>query len=302
MACAICLWATKAFAQAPLPAHDDPYAYDLRLSAMPVTFQGGLSQSGIGSAVRAEVDLGRRFTFSAVGRLPWLALAGQTDTHGFELRAGIAWNFVDQVEVERLGGSVYPEDPPAIAEHVGPEFETPVSQRLAGPRMTLPDVERDAKAQLRTVQSLRLGYMRVRAVERARPDPAIGTHTYLANNLHVLYAGYSWGTHWNVSPATAGKREVGWRRYVFDALITAEGLATAHPVAASVATQPPAFLALGGRIGMEGSIDALVRAAPGLGFAYSIELGMLPGKSGLEGYLFAGFGVEFDLMLHAARE
>jgi len=44
-----------------------------------------------------------------------------------------------------------------------------------------------------------------------------------------------------------------------------------------------------------------MRDAPGLGFAYCVELGMLPGTSGLEGYLFAGFGVEFDLMRRGER-
>ena len=58
----------------------------------------------------------------------------------------------------------------------------------------------------------------------------------------------------------------------------------------------PKFFGLGARVGMEGAIDALVRDVPGFGFAYSLELGALPGRAGLEGYLFVGLGAAFDVI------
>jgi hypothetical protein len=38
----------------------------------------------------------------------------------------------------------------------------------------------------------------------------------------------------------------------------------------------------------------LLLSAPGVGFSYNVELGALPGKSGLEGYLLIALGLELD--------
>jgi hypothetical protein len=294
-------WAYAGRAAAQDERRDDPYAYDLRIGVFPAAFQGGISQSSFGSGLRAELDLSRRFTLSVAGRLPWLPVAGQTDSRGFSLRAGLAWNFEDEVQVERLGGSVYPEDTPVVSERGGVEFETPVHQKLGGPRLAPPDVDRDVRAALRNVHSLRLGADFMRAVERARPAAADGRR-YFENTLLALHLGYSWGTHWNLSPATAGVREVGFRRFFVDVLLTVEDVASAELVS-DTDTLPlefdsSEFLPVGVRLGMEGSIAGMLRRTPGLGFGYSLELGMLPGRSGLEGYLFAGLGLELDFMLH----
>ena len=52
---------------------------------------------------------------------------------------------------------------------------------------------------------------------------------------------------------------------------------------------------------MEGAIDAVLRSAPGLGFGYDIELGLLPGASGYEGYLFIGLGLAIDAVIRVKR-
>ena len=47
---------------------------------------------------------------------------------------------------------------------------------------------------------------------------------------------------------------------------------------------------------VEGSIGALLRRAPGVGFGYSLEVGAWPARHGPEGYLFVGLGLELDFM------
>jgi hypothetical protein len=286
-------------ASAQSQLRDDPYAFDLRIGVFPVTFQAGLSQTSLGSAVRGEIDVSRRFTLSLAGRLPWLPLAGETDAQGFVLRAGVAWNFVDGVESERLVGTVYPDDTPAIEERGGVEFELPVQQKLGGPPLMMTDVDRQARGAMRTVHSLRVGYDFAQAVERGKPDTSAGVTRYLLNTLHMFYAGYGWATHWNLSAEAAGKRELGWRRFFIDALLTVDALDSARPVGATARTPTTGsdFFPLGVRLGMEGAIAALLRKLPGVGFGYSLEFGVLPGTSGVEGYLFAALGLELDFML-----
>jgi len=282
---------------------DNPYAYDLRMAAFPVAFQAAVSQSHFGSALRAEVDLSRRFVLALSGRLPWVAVAGQTESLGFALRAGLAWNFSDEVLVERLAGSVYPEDTPAVGERSGVEFEGPVHDKLGSPRFQAPDSDRETRAAIRNVHALRFGYDLVRAVERGRPNPVEGETRHFENTIHAFYAGYGWATHWNLSAATAGKREVGFRRFSLDALLTVDPLAKAVPLVAEPGMPDfePDFFPVGVRATMEGSIAALLHRAPGVGFGYSLELGALPGTSGVEGYLFVGLGLELDIALRPRR-
>jgi hypothetical protein len=300
---ALGLFSGAGTASAQYEPRDNPHAYDLRIAAFPVAFQAAISQSHFGSAVRGEVDLSRRFVLGLAGRLPWLALAGETEPQGFTLRAGFAWNFSDEVLVERLAGSVYPQDPPSVAERAGLKFEGPVHQKLGSPPFLPPESDRGRRVATRNAHALRLGYDFVRTVERGRPNVVEGETRYFENTLHVLSAGYGWSTHWNLSVATAGKREIGWRRFSVDVLLTADPLAKATPVHADPSTpeSEPDFLPVGARLAMEGCVGALLRRAPGVGFGYSLELGALPGSSGLEGYLFVGLGVELDFALRARR-
>jgi hypothetical protein len=308
-ACLLGLCWRAEIAGAQYAPSDDPYAYDLRISVFPAAFQAGLSQSSLGSALRAEVDLSRRISLSTVGRFGWLPVLGETDSHGFTLRAGVSWNVVDKVEAERLAGTVYPEDTPAVGERGGVEFETPVSQKLGSPRFALPDVDREARAPIRTVHSVRLGGEIVRAVERSSDQSSDGSAVeHIESTFGALYVGYGWGVHWALSPATVGEREVGWRRFYLDALLRLDALSGGEATSSS---QDPAqaasndsgsFFPLGVRLGMEGSIAALLRRAPGVGFGYSLELGAWPGRHGPEGYLFVGLGLELDFMLRARAE
>jgi hypothetical protein len=292
------------FASAQYAPADDPYAYDLRVGVFPAAFQAGMSQSSFGSALRADMDVSRRISLSAVGRVGWLPVLGKTDSIGFALRAGVSWNVVDGVQTERLSGTVYPEDTPAVWERGGVEFEMPVHQKLGGPRLALPDVDREARAPIRTVHSVRLGGEVVRAVERASDDSAEdGEMEHVAKTFGALYAGYGWGVHWALSPATVGEREVGWRRFYIDALLRLDAFGDggsssggADPAQGTSVDDEGGFFPLGARLGMEGGIGALLRRAPGVGFGYSLELGAWPGRHGPEGYLFVGLGLELDFM------
>jgi hypothetical protein len=291
-------------ARAQYTPRNNPYAYDLRIAAFPLAFQAAISQTHFGSALRAEVDLSRRFVLSLSGRLPWLALAGETSTNGYTARATFSFNFVDDVQTEQLAGSVYPEDVPApLGPRGNIELEGPVSQKLGSPPFEPPDIDREARAAMRNAHSLRIGYDFVRTVERGRPNPLPEETAYFENILHVFHLGYGWAKHWNLRSPSAGKREVGWRRFFLDALLTADPIASSKPIGAArdVMDTEPKFFPLGARIGMDGSIGALLRRTPGLGFGYSLELGALPGTSGVEGYLFVGLGVELDLALRPRR-
>jgi hypothetical protein len=255
-----------------------------------------MSQSSLGSALRADVDLSRRVTLAAIGRVGWLPVLGETDSIGFTLRAGVSWNVVDGVQTERLSGTVYPEDTPAVGERGGVEFEMPVHQKLGGPRLALPDVDREARAPIRTVHSVRLGGELVRVVERASDDSAMdGEMEHATKTFGAVYAGYGWGVHWALSPATVVQREVGWRRFYIDALLRLDAFGAGESSSGSPDSEG-GFFPLGVRLGMEGSIGALLRRAPGVGFGYSLELGAWPGRHGPEGYLFVGLGLELDFM------
>ena len=276
---------------------NNPYTFDLRTALFPVAFQAGVSQSHFGSAARGEFDLSRRLVVQVSGQLPWANVTGQKGPNAWSVRAGVVLHIVDEVELQRLVGTVYPADTPAIGHSRGTdrELEVPVSQRMGGPRMSMREVPQELSAPMRRTQSLRFGYDLVRAVERGRPDSEQGTHRYFVNTLHGLYAGYSWGAQWNLTAeAGGGKRRVGWRRFYVDGLLTLDGLDDTKPVSTPAPATEASFFPLGLRIGMEGAIAALLRGAPGVGFGYSVELGALPGKSGFEGYLLLGFGLELD--------
>ena len=291
--------ATRAHAQY-LP-RDDPYAYGLRITLFPAIFQGGFSQIHFGSAARAEVDLSRRFVLAVAGRLPWAAVGGNLEPLGYSFRAGVAFNFMDEIQSERLFGTVTPADTPAVGERAGLEFgmgpqgeRSSVTEKLGSGRFGARDRDLELFAPIRNVQSLRIGYDLVRGIQQARPN----LPDYVST-MHAFYVGYSFSLHWNLSPATAGEREIGWRRYYLDLMVTAEPLIDAEPLVITDATRgrDQEIFAGGLRIGMEGAIEAIQRSAPGLGFGYDIELGLLPGASGFEAYLFIGLGLAVDAII-----
>jgi hypothetical protein len=49
---------------------DDPYRYDVRTALFPIAFVAGTTQHSFGSALRGELDLGRRLTLEASGLVP----------------------------------------------------------------------------------------------------------------------------------------------------------------------------------------------------------------------------------------
>jgi hypothetical protein len=261
-----------------------------------------VSQSSFGSGLRGELDVSRRLVLQLSGRLPWLEVTGEKDPPGFALRAGVIVNLGDDVELSPIANTVGPQDAAAPGQRkLGTDREAdrsigvPVSDKLGSPRMSAGDT-RDGFAPVRHVQSLRLGYDLTRAIERARPNGAAGATRHEVNTLHMLYAGYGFGSHWNLSPATAGSREVGWRRIYIDALLTIQPTVDHDPVHASdEAAERSDFMPVGVRIGMEGALCALLHRAPGVGFGYNLELGALPGYSGIEGYLQVSLGLALDM-------
>jgi hypothetical protein len=242
------------------------------------------------------VDLSRRFVFSVAGRLPWVAVSGTLEPLGYWARAGFAFNFVDEIQSERLHGTVKPADTPALGERSTVEFDgASVSDKLGGPRFPAADRDLEVFAPIRNTHAIRLGYDLVRGIQRGEQPNTIDW----VSTMHAFYAGYSYGLHWNLSPATAGEREIGWRRYYLDVMVTAAPLIEARPVGETRAMAPhdPKVFPAGVRIGMEGAIDAVLRSTPGLGFGYQLELGLLPGASGFEGYLFIGLGLAVDAII-----
>lgn len=274
----------------------DPLAYDLRIGLYPVAFQAGASQSYFGSAMRAEYRIVRRLDAGAFLRVPLWNVTGEGAHHGYALGFNLAIHFSESLDEEALLGTVYPADPPAIS---GPgsrgadtDLDTPLSTRLGGPPMGGGDHADDGVALMYSVHSLRVGFSYVRTIEPARDaDP---TAIYLDSSLPLAHLGYGWGTHWNLPASVTGKRELGYRRFYLDALATLPSLVKERPLFSVPDTGHPGIFPLGARVGMEGSIDALLQKAPGVGFAYSIELGALPARNTVEGYLFVGLGIALD--------
>ena len=296
----------------PLPAvaaaqstrANDPYYYDLRLVLFPVAFSAGLHQSTFGSGARAELDFARGVSMEAAAIAPWLPVAGRDEGGGYSLRVGLLLNVIDHVGNEKLAGTVYPKDAasPNGRGNVGTDTDlaVPISTRMGGPALRPPEHagDEDTVAPLRTVHTLRVGYDLTRAIERAQPTSISGRTRYARNTVHALYLGYGFGSQWNLSPAVAGQREIGYRHFYLDALLTLDPLVDAEllsPPAREAGDSRPKLVPVGLRLGMQGAIDALVRSAPGVGFGYSLELGALPGRSGFAGYLLIGLGLALDV-------
>ncbi len=274
------------------PVPGDPTAYDLRIGLFPVAFQAGVSQSWLGSAARVEYGVLRNLDIGASAKVGWANVIGEKSQHSYSFGGTLVLHVQQSIDEQKLAGTVYPTDVPAVsgngtvgADH---ELDVPVSQRIGGPRMGT-DQDNDTAAMMRSVYSLRLGFSYQRAVESSQTDPNL----QVVNTLPMLHAGYGWGTHWNLAPRVTGRTEVGFRRFYVDLLATMPSLTT-YRVLHAVTDQPPSMFPLGLRIGMEGSIDAFWHSARGVGFAYTLELGALPGRAGLEGYLLVGLGLALD--------
>jgi hypothetical protein len=287
----VCLVVASSVARAD--ARQEGGAYDLRIAVVPVAFQAAVSQGWFGSAARVEYEAARRLDIAVRGRLAWWPATGEHSTHSYAGELSLAFHVSDELEEDTLAGTVYPEDTPAI-QGVQPGtdqdlIDVPISERMGGGRQTRGDYDPTLMAAMRKVQCLRLGGGYLQLVERALPEASRSTR----NRLPYVYAGYSFGTHWNVPASTTGKREVGWRRFYFDALLTLDSLTSADPDHTSDGTKLN-FLPVGGRLGVEGTLAGLWDDAPGVGLSYQLELGAYPGKGGLEGYLFVGLGLALD--------
>lgn len=276
-------------------APGDPLAYDLRIGVFPVSFQAGMSQSHFGSALRADYRVLRRLDVSVSARAGLWNVTGEREHHTYQLGAGVSIHLGEWLERDKLAGTVYPDNPPALSgagsRGADSDLDVPVSTRLGGPPLGS-DVDRDAEALLYKVSSLRLGFSYVRAVMPAYTlDPAA---LYVRSELPIFHVGFGWGAHWNLPASFTGKPELGYRRFYVDALATIPSLVDEAPLFSTSDAVHEDIFPLGARLGMEGSIDQLVRELPGLGFAYSIELGALPARKSIEGYLFLGLGVALD--------
>jgi hypothetical protein len=282
------------------PRDSDPYAYSLRMALFPVHFQGGISQSHLGSGGRVEVDIMPGLTVATQGRGAWASVIGQKGALPYNVRGGISIHLVDKTLRQPLSGTVYPADVPttegAYTGHPS-EADVPIHKTLGGPRLQPPEHATALLAPMRELITLRVGYDYTRAVERTSGVSVDGDPVRFLNTFHAGYAGLGWGTHWNLEPnLAAGKREVGYKHYYIDATFTAKPLDEVENLTMG-ANDKRDFFPLGLRIGLEGAMDGFWDSAPGVGLAYNLELGALPGRSGLEGYLFIGLGVELDVIL-----
>jgi hypothetical protein len=277
----------------------DPLAYDLRIALFPVAFQAGTSQGHFGSALRAEYQVVRPLDVALFARVPWWNVTGEKSTYGYTLGGTLSIHLDEELEHERLGGTVYPENPPAITgagtHGAADDMELPISTRLSGPALAL-DRPRDLTALMYSVQLLRVGFTYTRTVETVR---MLGESLYVESKIPLLSVGYGWGTHWNLPSALTGTPEIGYRRFYIDALLTLESVVRQRALFGgpeAMQFQRGNAFPLGARIGMEGSIDALVSSMPGFGFGYTLELGALPAPYAVEGYLLVGLGVALDFI------
>jgi len=269
----------------------DPFAYDLRMAIVPVAFQAGVSQSWFGSAARIEYGVTPWIDVGLEGRGAWWNTNGSQ--HGYLARLNLSFHVSQSVEQTALAGTVFAEDTPALSPvGIGTDRElqgTPVSDKLKTGDPTPLDRDVTLVAAMRSVHSLRVGLDVAAVTERALPDAGAKAD----NRMLMLHLGYGFGTHWNLPASVTGKREIGYRRFFCDALLTVPQL-TRTRTEQNLQTDVD-FFAVGARIGMQGALDALLSAAPGLGLSYDLELGAYPGRGGLEGYLFVGLGLAIDV-------
>lgn len=273
-------------------ADSEPAQVDLRFAILPLSFQGAVSQSWFGSAARVEYAPVSFAEIALDGRVAWLNANHGSQLHSYALRANLTFHLSQSVAPHPLYGTVYAADTAAVGGGgigTDQDLQVPTSDRLrtgfANPR----DFDPTLEASMRTAHSLRLGAAYLQLLERARPDEASVTR----NRLPIAHIGYSYTTYWNIPARVTGRHEQGFRRFYGDLLLTLPDAIQASPDrtvdGGRVSTQP-----LGARVGMQGTLGGLIKSAPFVGFAYDLELGMYPGRGGLEGYLFLALGIALE--------
>lgn len=293
IALASCCLGTRARAETTHTG--DPFAYNLRFAVSPLAFQAAMSQSWFGSALRAEYSPFHFMDVAFDGRMAWFN-ANQTHglSHSYMGRIGFAFHLAQSVSQQPLYGTVYPADTPALsAPGVGTDHDlygVSSSERLRTGMPTPYDRDVTLAAAMRSTHSLRVGAAYTTVLEHARPDPEL----HAQNQLPMLHVGYSFTTQWNLPESVTGKPELGYRRFYGDILLTTAGLSEAKPER-TPAGQRVQFQPVGARLGMQGAMEGLTRALPSLGFAYDLEIGVYPGRGGLEGFMFLALGVAFDV-------
>jgi hypothetical protein len=298
----LCVSSARSVQAQALPG--DPLAYDLRIGLFPVAFQAGVTQSHFGPALRAEYRVLRRLELGVYGRAGVLNVGGEARMHGYTFGLGASIHVHESLEQELLVGTVYPDNPPALSgpgsRGAASDLDVPVSTRL-GSTPFVSDVDRTAVALIYSVVSLRVGALYTRVAMPAELATVVGasdasdaSEQNVASRFPLLSLGLGWGSHWNIPPDVTGKHELGYRRFYVDAVGTLPSSVRDANLFAGAGARHPEIFPFGARLGMEGSIDALLSDAPGVGFAYSLELGALPARNALEGYLFVGFGLALD--------
>ena len=296
LACSCAVARARAQSTAPLSiVADTPEQepkIDLRFALSPLAFQAAVSQSWFGSAARVEYAPLSFAEIALDGRVAWLNANQGSQLHGYAVRAGLTFHLVQSVAPKALYGTVYAADTAAVGGGgIGSDqdMQVPSSERMRTGFAVPHDVDPTLEADMRTAHSLRVGAAYVQLLERGRPD----TTTITRNQLPVAHIGYSHTTYWNIPRRVTGRHEQGFRRYYGDLLLTLPSAVSARPDrtpdGSRVSTQP-----LGLRLGMQGTLGGLLTSAPFLGFAYDLELGMYPGRGGVEGYLFLALGIALE--------
>lgn len=304
----LCALVSSMAGAAALPAHANdrdynPRAYDLRAALFPVAFRAGVVQNHFGSALRVEYDLLPRMTLGAYGRAAWLPF-GRFDQFAMDAGAVFHFHLVDELVVRPLVGSVYPRGnhspPPLGTGHLtgGDDMlGLPISERMGGPPLTLPEKDTSRYTSVRVTHSLRAGYQYTRFAQRRElaedaPNAEGSGDSFLATQQHGFGLGYAHGTHWNL--LTDGERDVGFRRFYGDVLLAPQRFAKARVVEGADERADPSVTNLGIRLGMEGTWAGFWPAMAGLGLAYTLEIGGWYGDEYLEGFLFFALGAAFD--------
>ena len=288
--CAVGLWGPASVAAADSETYD-PFAYDLRVALQPFAFQAGVSQSFFGSAARIEYGPLHVLDVAIDGRLAWFNATQREDVYSYQLRGTLSFHLGQSVSEQELYGVVHPADTAAIGAGTASDhaLDIPINEVMRSGSPTPYDADPSMRGAMRNTHSLRLGAEYAQLLQRARPD----VNARARNRVPMLHVGYAWATYWNLAPSVSGKRELGYRRFYGDLLLTAAQLVDVSPERTSDGTRITSNT-IGGRVGMQGALDGFFPRAEGLGFAYDLELGLYPGRGGLEGYLFVALGVALD--------